>query len=575
MMNRFFLNLTFVLLISNILFSQFEKDTLKPQQVTIIKSYTPSLSDAFLIPSFPNVDDSIYIKNNKLNYNILENQIFSTFVPNKAKPLKLLRQKSQSLFNTSFYSGIGNKGQLSIRMLSLISLDRNQSFGFFIDRHGYSKDISNSKTNSNKNSFFIGTNHILKTNELRSDTRLTFDLYRNNYYGIYNDVSNELLIKNLNPLISLSQFNLHNNIIFYDNIINSIEFKINNTSDNYNSSEQQLNILANFKTSISRSYFKAQIKFNGLNSRFKEDFFKERPVDLKYLNTGAKIEWIKINSDFKIRIGAKVDYFDKPNLLTSKLRYYPNIYIEYNKNQKIIPYLISDGKLIMNSYSLSSQNNPFLAPIFKLKPTSRNYNSRIGLKSIIYSNIEFDFSVGYDDIENFSLYRRLPYSLNRENYSYGLSNAYEIYYTNLSLLDFVLKFKLNFGNNNNFLFQAKYTSYSSKDNSPIFNLPSISMNFEGQINLTKRINFYITSKFLGDRDSAKWIYLLNEDPISSKYQITSLPIYYSLNLKVNYKLLEEFDLNAKIELNDRNGEWENFYRHKSLILLGVRYKFNL
>ena len=124
MMNRFFLNLTFVLLISNILFSQFEKDTLKPQQVTIIKSYTPSLSDAFLIPSFPNVDDSIYIKNNKLNYNILENQIFSTFVPNKAKPLKLLRQKSQSLFNTSFYSGIGNKGQLSIRMLSLISLSK-------------------------------------------------------------------------------------------------------------------------------------------------------------------------------------------------------------------------------------------------------------------------------------------------------------------------------------------------------------------------------------------------------------------------------------------------------------------
>ena len=68
---------------------------------------------------------------------------------------------------------------------------------------------------------------------------------------------------------------------------------------------------------------------------------------------------------------------------------------------------------------------------------------------------------------------------------------------------------------------------------------------------------------------------MNEDPISSKYQIKSLPVYYSLNIKVNYKLLDEFDLNAKIELNDRNGEWGNFYRHKSLILLGVRYKFNL
>ena len=227
---------------------------------------------------------------------------------------------------------------------------------------------------------------------------------------------------------------------------------------------------------------KFQIKLKGLNSRFKEDFFIKTPIDLKYLNTGAKIEWIKINNDFKIKIGAKIDYIDKPNLLGSKLNYYPNIYFEYNKNQKVVPYLISDGKLIMNSYSLFSQKNPFIAPVFKLKPTSKNYNSRIGLKSFVYSNIEFDFSIGYDDVENFSLFRRLPYSLNLDENSYSLSNAYEIYYTDLSLIDFNLKFKLKFGNNNNFLFQAKYLSYNVKDNSPVFNLPDISMNFEGQIN---------------------------------------------------------------------------------------------
>jgi len=576
-MNRSFLffNVIFILLNSNLLFPQVENDTLKTLQVTVIKSYTPSLSDAFLIPSIPKVNDSIYIKKNKLNYNLLENQIISTFVPNKAKPLKLIRQKNQSLFNTSFYSGIGNQGQLSLRVISLISLDRNQSFGYFIDRHGYSKDIPNSKVRSNQNSIFIGANHILKTNELRSDSKLSFGLNKNNYYGIYNDDLNEIMIKNIDPLISISHLSIQNNFIFYDNIINSLEFKINNTSDNFDSSEQQVNFLVNLKVPISRSYLIAQIKLNGLNSRFQEDFFTKNSIDSKYLNTGAKIEWVSLNSNYKIKIGAKFDYFDRSSFFKTKLKYYPNIYFEYNKNQNFIPYLVSDGKLILNTYFMSGYENPFLAPIFKLKPTSKNYNSRIGLKSIIYSNIEFDFSVGYDEIENFSLYKRLPFDLNRENYSYALSNAYQIEYRDLSLIDFIVKFKLNFGNENKFLFEVNYTSYDSKKDYPLWNLPSISMKFENQINLTKRINLYFNSYVLGDRDSVDWVYLLNQDPDKSQYQIKSLPIFYSLNMKVNYKLIDEFDVNVSINLNEKNGKWSNFVRHKSLILFGACYKFNL
>ena len=44
---------------------------------------------------------------------------------------------------------------------------------------------------------------------------------------------------------------------------------------------------------------------------------------------------------------------------------------------------------------------------------------------------------------------------------------------------------------------------------------------------------------------------------------------------MNYKLLDELDLNVLFELTDRNGVWADFYQHKSLFLLGARYKFNL
>ena len=186
-MNRLFFISVSILFFNNISFSQSQKDNLKIEQVTVIKSFTPSLSNAFLIPSFPKVNDSIYIKNNNLKYDILENKIVSTFEPNKAKPLQLIRQRNEAFYNSSFFSGFGNKGQVFFRALSLIPIDRNQSYGFIINRRGYSKDVSKTEVNSNKNSFLIGANHILKTNEIRSDSKFSFDSNKNNFYGIYND----------------------------------------------------------------------------------------------------------------------------------------------------------------------------------------------------------------------------------------------------------------------------------------------------------------------------------------------------------------------------------------------------
>ena len=67
------------------------------------------------------------------------------------------------------------------------------------------------------------------------------------------------------------------------------------------------------------------------------------------------------------------------------------------------------------------------------------------------------------------------------------------------------------------------------------------MNFEGQISLTKRINISFISKLIGEREIVKWEYLLNQDPNISNYEIEELPIYYKLNLNVNYKLLDEYN----------------------------------
>ena len=58
-----------------------------------------------------------------------------------------------------------------------------------------------------------------------------------------------------------------------------------------------------------------------------------------------------------------------------------------------------------------------------------------------------------------------------------------------------------------------------------------------------------------ERETVKWEYLLNQDPNLSNYEIEELPIYYKLNLNVNFKLLDELDLiitNADLQFVEHN-----------------------
>ena len=88
---------------------QNEKDDIGTQEVLVIKSYTPSLSDAFKINSTPQVPDSLNLPNKLLDFKIKSVPVVSTFVPNKATPLKLDRRSVPSPYTTLFSGGVGTK----------------------------------------------------------------------------------------------------------------------------------------------------------------------------------------------------------------------------------------------------------------------------------------------------------------------------------------------------------------------------------------------------------------------------------------------------------------------------------
>ena len=104
MMGKVRLNIVLVLSILFVHFRAYvqvqEDDDLQTQEITVVKSYKPSLAKFFKIRSSPIIVDSLLEDKVLVNYNHISVPVIYTFVPNKASPLKLQKQEASIIQNT-------------------------------------------------------------------------------------------------------------------------------------------------------------------------------------------------------------------------------------------------------------------------------------------------------------------------------------------------------------------------------------------------------------------------------------------------------------------------------------------
>ena len=178
-----------------------DKEAIKTQEVLVIKSFTPSLSDAFMISEAPQVLDTLKAELKILNYKIKPVSVVSTFEPNKAKPMKLQRRLYSSPFNTFFSGGFGSMSQVYLNFSSVIELDRSQRFGLNLYRDGFGGDVGNSLLKSSQVFSQYGANHNLRSSNYNVNTQLQFTTQKNNYFGLYETKWDDFLIASIDPEI--------------------------------------------------------------------------------------------------------------------------------------------------------------------------------------------------------------------------------------------------------------------------------------------------------------------------------------------------------------------------------------
>lgn len=552
-------------------------EDLSTQEVLVVKSYTPSLSDAFKITEGPKIPDSLKATNKTLIYKIIPIDVVSTFEPNKATPLKLKKRSSSTPYNTFFSGGFGSKSQLYLNISSVIELDRTQRFGLNVYRDGFGSDVGNSLLKSSQSFSQFGAHHNLRSNNYNVNTQLQFTAQKNNYFGLYDRNWDDFLIGSLTPEVKRNYFKFRTYWDWFDSFLRSLSFQANITSDNFTTSEQQLNVKADFTAPFAGGKFQANTEIQGQNSLFSQPFFENQTQEFTQGIGKVGLEWLYNENDLKLKIGAGVAYFEGDESLSSKLNYYPEIEVFYQKKgNSIAPYLTASGGVRVNSYRETAIFNPYIAPITELRPTFNRYNAMLGIRSSVSSVLNFNFGLLYDQVENYQFYQRLPLDIKGSNDTYRLSNSFENKYANVDLYGVKARLRIDLAKNNFVHFETVYRHFELTDDQVMYNIPALQMNWKSQFKFKDILTLAFNGEVWGNRSALEHIILQDQANQSIYPEEISLPLFLRSSAHLTIKLNEQFDafVKGRFSNSDIHGQWGYFQEPSLLLLGGVTYKFD-
>ena len=555
-----------------------EQEPIGTQEVLVVKSYTPSLSDAFKIKSVPKLSDSLTSLEKKLVYELKKVPVISTFEPNKASPLRLQQRKSSTPYNTFFSGGFGNMSQLYFNVSSVIEMDRTQRFGINFYRDGFGTDLPNSLLKSSQNYSRFGLHHNLRNSYYNANSLLQFETSNTNYFGLYVRDWDPLILNSTNPENRRNYFKIRTHWNWYDDVLRGITFQADLTSDNFNSTEQQLGLQTDFEVDFGGGKLKSELHLQGFHTAFETSYF-ERTIEEYTQSKGTlNLFWQHSRNDVKLKIGAGAAYLLGVENSSSSLLYYPQLEVVYRKTGNVLsPYLRAEGGVQFNTYKSLTLTNPYLAPTTLLTPTFNRYNASLGIRSQLASVLNFDLGFIYDQVENFNIFERLPFDKDHENQAYRFSNAYAARYVDTDLYGFKASLRIDLAKDNFVLFETRYRVFETNGNQELWNVPALEMNWESQFQWKDRLAFSLSGNLWGDRKAAFRPIFIDQDLNSTQTPLPeNIPLFISTTAHLTYKLTDQFDAFAKVKMNSQetHGRWAYYPEAQLLLLGGIVYKFD-
>lgn len=567
-----------ILFITCISFSQETKsDTLKTEEIIVVKPYTPTISDAFKVKSNPTVEDTKDIQKEKVSYSIFSFPVASTFAPSKGKAKSVVKDPKERLFENYISAGFGNFTSPLFEAYIHTGDSKYNDFGIFINHHSSEGGIKDLLLNDHFSDTRIDMFYKQFDRDYSWQINGGFQRKLHNYYGLPTEVTfDQGVIDAIDEEQIYKNIYVGGKISFEDSFFQGASAELVNFSDNYNSNEVRLLIKPKLEFPISTELINGEFLIDLVSGKFKQNYDTSDALKYSFLNLGFNPNFEVLRENLTVNLGAKLYYSSDLENKTNTFYAYPNITASFKLIDEVFILVAGvTGDLIQNTYGSFVTENPFVSPTLNIQQTDKQYNAFIGAKGKLASNIGYNFNVSHTNEKNKPLFIQ---NQTKTDGTMLVSNAYEagnsfgVIYDDLKTLGFFGEITIDASKEFNFGGTINYSNFTTSTQSEAWNLPIYKV--------TISANYQNSSWFAG----AKLFYngstkdlVIPYGLIAENGTIIENESYMDLNLSGGYIFSDRLTAFAKINnaLGKKYHPFVNYQVQTLQILAGITYKFDL
>jgi hypothetical protein len=576
---------TFILLLSQLVLAQKKQEKMRTEEVNVVKSYTPTISDAFKIKETPSLNEEGTTAKETVKYSIFSFPVASTFTPSKGSAEDVDKEEIGRFYKSYATFGGGNYGTLNAELFATQDLN-NEEYVAGMFRHLSSQ--GGVKGVDLENSFYdtsLDVTYGAEAKELSWNINLGYQNQIYNWYGLpmsfmnnLSQTNRDILIWSIEPKQSYNTISLDSKVEFNESILEASSFKFAHFSDAFGSSENRFYAKPSFKFTA----FGKEIKLNAivdyLGGKFEHNFSQTnvKPLEYGYTNFGLSPSYEMEKDNWTMHLGLGLYYSLDTKNNNNQLFLYPQVTASHKiVGDLMVFYAGAEGGLDQNSYLDFVNENPFLSPTLQIAPTNKKYDVYAGLKGKLADNVSYNIRGSFLDENNKAMFKSNDFSSEVSNQPYAFGNSLHIVYDNVKTVRIFGELKADITEAISFSANGTLSVYNTKIQEEAWNLPAIQLN--ANVDYTINSKWYAGADvfFVGSRKDLQ----INNDLVyvyPPTYIPTTLKSYIDLNAHVGFKYSERLTafLKANNIANQAYQKWMNYPVQGFQVVLGANYKFD-
>ncbi len=566
------------LLITGVAFSQeTKKDTLKTEEINVVKPYTPTISNAFKVTSNPKIEDTSTIEKEKVTYSIFSIPVASTFTPSKGKAKGVVKEPKERLFQNYISAGFGNFKSPLFEAYLHSGDTRYNDFGIFINHHSSEGGIKNLILNDNFSDTRIDGYYKQFDRDYNWQVNAGVQQKQYNYYGLPTAINFEdAFINAIDEEQVYKNVYVGGKIDFEDSFFKSATAEIRNFSDNYNSNEFRLLVKPKFEFPISTELINSEFTIDFVAGKFKQSSLTSSDVNHSFLNFGFSPNLEVLRENLTVNLGAKLYYTNDLEHKMTDFYAYPNVTASLKLVDEVLILVAGvTGDLVQNTYSDFTYENPYVSPTLSILQTDQQYKAFAGAKGKLASNIGYNFNVSHTYEKNKPLFiqnQTKTDGITTIEKAYEAGNSFNVIYDNIKTLGLFGEITIDASDEFDFSASINYSNFTTETQLEAWNLPAIKATISADY---QNKNWFAGAKLFYNGSTKDYVIAYNDLPENSV--IIENKSYMDLNLNGGYIFSDRLTAFAKINnaLGEKYHTFVNYQVQTLQILAGITYKFDL